>query len=316
MKISLADSTFKPQVKQLWHDCFGDDDPYLSWYFDNIYKDENTVVAHENGRLLGATQLRPHKIVIGGKIYNCSYVCGVSTQPDVRGRKIGSAIMEKTAEIAKSRGGEFNVLVPIIDGFYEKNGYARCFERTEYFFDINKTLRYLEHGKSKFADCTDEKRLLEIYEEFCLGYDCYMLRDNNYFRQLTDQYNACGGGCVMFESGGYMLFYAEKGELRIEEAIALNKNAAEDILAKIPVIGKNCEKVILRCGEKDVFSVILNTLDVKCHKTHNVSVQPFYMTENELLVKCGKIDMRLAKLLNLNTDGVNNYSKSFVNILL
>ena len=316
MKLSLADSTLKSQVKQLWHDCFGDTDPYLSWYFDNIYKDENTVVALENGQVLGAAQIRLCEIFMHGKTHRCGYVCGVSTRPEARGKKIGSLIMDKIASVSKDRGCEFNVLVPIIDCFYEKNGFIRCFDRTEYFFDIKDISAFTQKNPCDGAVKCDAQKLRDIYLEFASGYDCYMLRGCDYFSQLIDQYNACGGGCMIFKSGGYIMFYPENGTLRIEEAIALNDRAAKDILAYISTAFENCKKVILRCGEKDVFSLILNTLYAKCIKTHNVNIQPFFMSETEILAESGKIDTQLAKLLSLTDVNTYDYSKNFVNILL
>ena len=316
MKIHLAHSLLKPQVKQLWHDCFGDGDPYISWYFDNIYKDENTIVATENDRILGAAQMRLHEIVLHGKKHKCGYVCGVSTQPYARGKKIGSLILEKVADVSKDRGCEFNVLVPIIDRFYEKNGFVRCFDRTEYVLNIHDITNIADGNYFRHATNTDAQKLYEIYTEFVSGFDCYMLRSCDYFKQLIEQYNHCGGGCVIFKSGGYILFYPENEELRIEEAVALNRQAAEDILAYISVAGKDCKTVVLRCGEKDVFSLILNTLYAKCIKTHNINIQPFFMSETEILAKSGKIDTNLAKLMGIADVSTYAYSKNFVNILL
>ena len=313
MQISLADSSLKPQIKQLWHDCFGDTDPYLSWYFDNIYKDKNTVAAAENGNLLGAAQLRDHKIVMHGKTHQCAYVCGVCTHPESRGKKIGSLIMSEIANVSRQRGNEFNVLVPIIDGFYEKNGFVRCFDRTEYFFDIADIVHFKSKDQYKVAAKEDAKLLVDNYMRFASGYDCYMLRTEEYFCQLIDQYNACGGGCVLFENGGYIMFYPEKGTLRIEEAVALNLQAAEDILAFVAEY-KNCEKAILRCGENDLFSLILNTLYVKCVRTHNINIQPFEESETDILLNCGRLNAHFAQLMGLN-GGYRNTS-AFVNILL
>ena len=316
MNISLAGGNLKPQIKQLWHDCFGDTDPYLSWYFDNIYKDENTVVAEENGVLLGAAQIRPHRIFLHGETYNCGYVCGVCTQPQARGRKIGSLIMSEIAKVSQKRGNEFNVLVPIIDEFYEKNGFVRCFDRTEYFFDIKDIQRFSLENSHKTATKDDAKRLIDIYNTFASGYDCYMLRSEEYFSQLVDQYIACGGGCVIFASGGYILFYPEKGIMRIEEAIALNMQASKDILAFIATQGEKCEKAVLRCGENDFFSLILNTLYVQCKRTHNVNIQPFFMTETEVLLKCGRLNSHFAKLAGIAAGDTHKHTSGFVNILL
>ena len=37
MEIRFADENEKEAVKQLWHYCFYDSDPYLSWFFNVVY---------------------------------------------------------------------------------------------------------------------------------------------------------------------------------------------------------------------------------------------------------------------------------------
>ena len=104
MKITTVKMKHKQQVKNLWNYCFYDADPYLSWYYDNVFAPENTVAAIEDDKILSALQLLDFDVAIRGEIYPCTYIAGVSTLPEFRGKGLATMVMNHAEEIAKSRG--------------------------------------------------------------------------------------------------------------------------------------------------------------------------------------------------------------------
>ena len=34
----------KPQIRSLWEQGFGNDEPYTSWYFSRVYRSERTLL--------------------------------------------------------------------------------------------------------------------------------------------------------------------------------------------------------------------------------------------------------------------------------
>lgn len=202
MKITTVKMKHKQQVKSLWNYCFYDADPYLSWYFDNVFAPENTVAALEGDRVISALQLLDFDVAVRGKVYPCYYIAGVSTLPEFRGKGIATEVMAEAEKIAKSRGKEFALLTPSIDNFYEKFGYVSCYERLEFSYCPSE----IKCGKSGTycikAVRADGEKLAEIYSAFTKEYDGYVLRSTKDFVDIIDQYS--------LESGGVYVFYDEK----------------------------------------------------------------------------------------------------------
>ena len=202
MKISTVKMKHKQQVKDLWNYCFYDADPYLSWFFDNVFKPENTVAAIENDRILSAMQLLDFDISIRGKMYPCTYIAGVSTIPEFRGKGLATKVMAYAEEVVKSRGREFAMLTPSIDNFYEKFGYTSCYERLEYSYCPADYKPEKSSCTSKKAGLSDVEDMTEIYNTFCSFYDGYVKRTAKDFADIVEQYS--------LESGGVYIFYDEK----------------------------------------------------------------------------------------------------------
>lgn len=198
MKISTVKMKHKQQVKDLWNYCFYDADPYLSWFFDNVFKPENTVAAIENDRILSAMQLLDFDVVMRGKTYPCTYIAGVSTQPEFRGRGLATKVMEYAEEIIKSRGKEFALLTPSIDNFYEKFGYTSCYERLEYSYcpsDFKPDKSGCVSHKAGLSDAAD---MTKVYDGFCGFFDGYVKRTEKDFADIIEQYSLENGGVYIF----------------------------------------------------------------------------------------------------------------------
>ncbi|MBR6523067.1 MAG: GNAT family N-acetyltransferase [Clostridia bacterium] len=201
MKISTVKMKHKQQVKDLWNYCFYDADPYLSWFFDNVFKPENTVAAIENDKILSAMQLLDFDVVIRGKTYPCTYIAGVSTQPEFRGKGLATKVMEYAEETIKSRGREFALLTPSVDNFYEKFGFTSCYERLEYSYCPTDFKPDKSGCTSQKAGLSDASDMAEVYDGFSGFFDGYVKRSQKDFADIIEQYS--------LESGGAYIFYDE-----------------------------------------------------------------------------------------------------------
>ena len=202
MRISTVKMKHKEQIKSLWNYCFYDEDPYLSWYYDNVFKPENTVAAIENDTVLSVMQLLDFDVAIRGKVFPCSYIAGVSTLPEFRGKGLARKVMQAAEELAKSRGKEFTLLTPSIDNFYEKFGYTSCYERLEFSY-IPSDFKPVKSGcTSKKASKADTLLLEQIYLGFTQYFDGYVKRTSKDFADIIEQYS--------LERGGVYIFFDEK----------------------------------------------------------------------------------------------------------
>ena len=52
MELRFARPDEKSTIIEMWQYCFSDKEPFLSWYFDNKYTNENTLVGVVEGKLV------------------------------------------------------------------------------------------------------------------------------------------------------------------------------------------------------------------------------------------------------------------------
>lgn len=93
-------------------------------YYMNLCPDRVHVLAYADGRLVGHALWLDRRMRIGGGPRQiAAYIEGVATQPDYRGRGIGSAMMRRVAE--EIAGYDFGALSPARPAWYERLGWVR-----------------------------------------------------------------------------------------------------------------------------------------------------------------------------------------------
>ena len=250
MKITTVKMKHKQQVKDLWNYCFYDTDPYLSWYYDNIFKPENTVAAIEDDKVLSALQLLDFDVAIRGEIYPCTYIAGVSTVPEFRGKGLAKMVMNYAEEIAKSRGKKFALLTPSIDNFYEKFGYTSCYERLEFSYMPGDFKPEKSSSVAKKAGKSDADDMEKIYSIFCEEYDGYVKRTKKDFVDIIDQYSLETGGVYIFYDkndnlSGYIVYDLSDRTIFADEIAYTGKDGLNAILEFIYLHGSQIDRVVI-----------------------------------------------------------------------
>ena len=113
MHIRFAKEDEKDYIREIWDYCFNDSPKFTDFYFDNKYDKENTLVVEEDGEIVSSLQLNQYNIKLNDKLYDTSYVVGVSTFPHVRGKGYMKNIMEKTLKELYKRNQLVSILMPI-----------------------------------------------------------------------------------------------------------------------------------------------------------------------------------------------------------
>ena len=94
LKIRQAQNTDKPELKTLWHICFGDEMNYIDLFFDKMFIAQNTVVAEIDCRVVGVVHILKRKL--NNKTFLYGYAVGVL--PEARGNNICKAMLDKIRE--------------------------------------------------------------------------------------------------------------------------------------------------------------------------------------------------------------------------
>ena len=98
--IQFADRETRPQVREMWKTVFGDLDDYMDVYFRYNYRDENTLVYIEKGKVAASLQMLPYSFTFCGTEIPILYLAGVSTLPEYRRRGYTRQLLIRSFEEA------------------------------------------------------------------------------------------------------------------------------------------------------------------------------------------------------------------------
>ena len=139
-------------IKNIWNYCFNDEESFVDYYFKNKYNNNNTIVVCEDNDIVSSLQLNQYKIRLDNKEYETSYVVGVSTFPQVRGRGYMKKIMEYSLNELYRKKQLVSILMPIDYRLYRKYGYEHCYDQLEYNIDIEALKNFKLIGRLYKAD--------------------------------------------------------------------------------------------------------------------------------------------------------------------
>lgn len=243
MEFTAAEERDRGSVSELWQECFGDGEPFLSFWFGKVYDRCNTVTAKEGERLCAALQFTEYRLNVCGEAKKAAYICGVGTRTDMRGKGIGSGLLAAAENILKSRGFDFVFLISEADAFYEKAGYVRVCSKTQYRIRPVRVRHTIAVGRM------DNKAAAAIYERFARLHGVYIKRDAAEISRLIEEYELYGGAYMLYSGGkpaAYILSDSEDGIMTVEEAAYIGTEGAAAVREFLGTRAE--EKVFLRCA--------------------------------------------------------------------
>lgn len=236
MELFTGDNTkFKNQIKDLWQRAFSDPEVFVNAYFDTMWQGENAITMLENGQVIGALQLVPYSLSVRGLPLKCSYIVGVSTAPEHRNRGVAKTLMKAALQKQKERGEVLSLLIPFSYPFYEKMGYATCYQ--ELCYTVKAPFpHHGANGSWKTATSDDWETLRDIYLAFCANQNGYVYRNLAEwqfifdFASLVDAqidifYNPAGVPCA------YLYYLKNEKRFRVIEAAWSLPEAKDAVLS-------------------------------------------------------------------------------------
>lgn len=191
-------------VKNSWQTCFEDPQKFVNWNFKYNYLAKNTVIAEKDGLPASAMQLMPYTMYLGSFIVPVRYVSGVATMPEYRGRGLVRKMFGFALPEMYDRGAYVSILVPAVDGMYEKFGYRIICERTSYFIKVLPDTERIEVYSPEIIDIIDA-----IYQKEMGNKAVYIKRGKSEWEKiLTDLLSLSGGSVLLFDRDGARCGYA------------------------------------------------------------------------------------------------------------
>ncbi|MFI3226921.1 MAG: GNAT family N-acetyltransferase [Clostridia bacterium] len=206
------------QIIELWNECFPGETDFTNYFFENLYRKENTIVLKVDEQIVAMLQMLPYESSMG----DVTYIYGVATAKNHRKKGYAEQIMNKSFEISRERGHKFSVLIPAeawLFDFYKKYGYE-----TRFYYKTIGMKNYIVKDISCKLNYDDFEDFCEIYENAIKG-DFFIKRDRKYFEH---QINLYGDGAMKYvEDGeiiGYSFGYFKDDVMIIDEIFATDIN--------------------------------------------------------------------------------------------
>lgn len=276
MAARIATDKDYDQIRKIWTYCFNEGEEVENCYFENKYRAENTVVAELDGDVVASIHLNQHTIKLGNKEENVSYVVGVSTLPEARGKGMMKSLMNLSFEEIYNRGQNVSILMPIDFRLYRRFGFENCYDMMEHRINIEDLSAFRIERDFKRAKESDIDNLIDIYNKSNRRLNGYTVRGKQRYENMFKEVAADGGHIYICSDNGvydgYVIYAINEGKFFVREVYFSNTNALKSILAFIYNHNTQCDKVVIM---EDVRNTIGNTL--KNPKTSESLLKPFMM---------------------------------------
>ena len=275
MNIRFAKESDKNNIIDIWNYCFDDGPKFTDYYFNDKYKHENTIVVEDDEEIVSSLQLNQYNLKLNDKIYDTSYVVGVSTFPQARGKGYMKHIMDFTLNELYRKNQLVSILMPIDYRLYRKYGYEHCYDQIEYEIDIEDLSGFKSKGFLKKAKLDNINDLINIENNFLKDLNGTIIRDKNYYENLFKEVESEDGHIYIHEDelkDGYIIYFINNENIFVRELYYNNLNALKGILRFLYNHNTQCKKVTISSPIDDKIRYILSN-----PKTANIKLKPFMM---------------------------------------
>jgi GNAT superfamily N-acetyltransferase len=128
--IQYSKNKFKPTLKSLWKLCFPKDtDTFITFYFDEIYQNDQTLIYLEDNQPVAALQMIPYSLQIGDEIRQGGYLSGIMTHPAYRKRGYMDQLLRFSFDEMSKKGYDYTFLIPQekeLAAMYVNYGFRLC----------------------------------------------------------------------------------------------------------------------------------------------------------------------------------------------
>ena len=178
--IRTAEGRDRPALEELYNLCFPGEPGFCRWFFDQVFRAENTLMLEEDGGLVSALQMLPVVLSCGQKEAPCGYLYAVGTRPGHRGGGRMARLMEAALEAMRRRGDCLAVLItqePSLIRYYARFGFRPVFAREE---KLAKAARLPQGFAVRAAEESDLPAMDALYRRACAGLWHPLRRDGDW----------------------------------------------------------------------------------------------------------------------------------------
>ncbi len=120
----------KPALRELFDLCFPGESGFSGWYFDNVWRSDNTLVIRQSGEIVSALQMLPMELEHGGDRISGCYIFAVGTHPNHQGEGLAGRLIKASFDESRRLGLDFSALIvqqSSLTDYYSRFGYEPIF---------------------------------------------------------------------------------------------------------------------------------------------------------------------------------------------
>lgn len=223
----------KEEIKKLWAESFNDNEDYVDYWFEGMYKPENTYICISDNKIIASLQTFPNELITDGNAQNAVFVCGFCVSRDERGQGIGTKLLDYALTELKAQGYDLMFLSSDADEFYLKYGLNQI-SKKEYIEYIPA-----EHDEIKVNASGNLIDALKAYNTFTSDKRCYVKRGIGDFLHIAATGMTYNGDIKVFYTPDkpdcYVIYFNEGDVMYIDEMAYINdygKNSIDEFIKK------------------------------------------------------------------------------------
>lgn len=161
--IRLGKKEDRNGLEALFDLCFPGEKSFTHWFFQKVWKPENTLLCGEE-HIQAMLQLLPVQLRQGENRGQGLYVYGVGTHPSCRGKGLAGALLEEARKKGIEQGIDLLMLIPqetSLFDYYRRFGYRTAFWVEERQIKARRE----EEGLLSVAQPEDLPQVVELYRK-------------------------------------------------------------------------------------------------------------------------------------------------------
>lgn len=223
----------KKVLLEMWELCFPDDThEFRSFYFDKVYKNNETLVALENNHPVASLQMIPYQFKLDNSIFESVYISGAMTHPSFQGKGYMGKLLNYAFELMEKRNIPISFLIPqnerLFD-YYTKFGYYKAFPwnfNTEFTLKTSNNNMKIQSqfAHYRFFDDLDLDFLYASYSRFLKQKNRAILKTKEQFSNILEDLFIDRGIVFVGKNEIALTIPGEENSLIIKECLSLSNS--------------------------------------------------------------------------------------------
>ena len=166
--IRFATETNKSEIRQMWKTCFNDSDKFINLYFEEKYRNENTMIYFVQNQPVASLQILPYFFTFCGVEIPVGYISGACTLPEYRNNGYMEKLIIKSFEVMQERKNPLCLLIPAENWlliYYQKFGFETVSENGEKSMFLKNII---DNAKSDFENAYLRFDSIFRNKDFCI----------------------------------------------------------------------------------------------------------------------------------------------------